>query len=535
MAAEDLRRRRREAQAAVLGSLRHPELRRVQLAWGGCTIADLAQDVALAVFAFSAGGVAGVGVMGLVRSVPAATLGPLAAAAADRYPRQRVLLVVLACRAVLLTAMAGLLVGGGRTWVVYVFAAVDATVYTLYWPAQSALLPELARTAEELTASNVAATIIENLGTLVGPVVAGVVLAVSGVSAVFGVSAALTGASGLVLSGLARSGAPAAPPEAPADTLLAGFRTVLRDRPPRLVLLLYLAHTLCLGAVSVVVVVLALDVLEVGQPGVGFLSAALGAGGLVGAVASLGLVGHRRLTRPFRFGLVVWGAALAVIGLLPATPVAVVALALLGGCTAVVDVCAINLLQRIVRERFLGRVLGVVEGSWWFALGLGSVAAAGLVEVAGARPAMAVIGGFLAAVGLVTASALDHVDVRATAPERELAVLRSVPLFAGQPPLALERLAQQLTAVSYASGDRVVTEGEPGDRFYLVDAGSLKVRGPEVDGVELGPGDWFGEVALLHDVPRTATVQAVTPVRLFALERDDFLAAVTIRRPGAGA
>lgn len=206
----------------------------------------------------------------------------------------------------------------------------------------------------------------------------------------------------------------------------------------------------------------------------------------------------------------------------------------MGGCTAVVDVCAINLLQRIVKERLLGRVLGVVEGAWWGTFGVGSVAAAALVDAVGPRTAMAVIGGLLAAVGVASTRVLGSVDSRAQAPERELAALRAVPLFAGQPPLALERMAQQLVPVTFAPGEGIVVEGEAGERFYMVDAGAVQVWGPAADGVELGPGAWFGEIALLHDVPRTATVRAVTPVRLFALDRDAFLAAVTTHPPGAG-
>jgi hypothetical protein len=199
-----------------------------------------------------------------------------------------------------------------------------------------------------------------------------------------------------------------------------------------------------------------------------------------------------------------------------------------GGCTAVVDVCALNVLQRIVRERLLARVLGVVEGSWWAMFGLGSVAVAPLVEAVGVRPALVVVGGVLAAVTLSAGAALGSVDARARAPGAQLAALRGVPWFAGQPPLALERLALELVAVTVPGGEAVVTRGEAGDRFYIVEEGTLRVDGPGGGAhVDLGPGEWFGEVALLDDVPRTATVRAVSDARLFALDRDHFLGAVT--------
>ena len=515
-----------EARAGLAASMRNREVRRVQLAWAACATGDLAQDVALGVHAFSAGGVAGVGVMGLVRSLPAAGMGPLAAGVADRYPRQRVLLGVLVCRTALLGLLAWSVAAGASLTVVYVVAAADSVVYTLYWPAQSALLPDLARTPEELTASNAVATLVENLGTLVGPGLAGVVLVVSGPDAVFTASALLTGVAALVTTRVATDHhRRAAVPESTTETLLGGFRAVLTDGAPRLVLALYLVNILCMGALSVLVVVMAIDLLDMGEAGVGFLSAALGAGGVVGSVTAFGLVGHRRLTRPYRLALILWGASLATVAVAPGAPVAAAALVVLGGCTAVIDVCALNLLQRLVRERVLGRVLGVVEGSWWAMFGLGSLAAALLADAAGDRAALAITGGVLVAVTLLAGRALGTVDARAQPPAAELAALQGVPLFAAQPPLALERLAQEVVRVSFSAGEPVVVKGEAGDRFYMIEEGSVRVV-DTAEETELGPGDWFGEIALLGSVPRTATVRAVTAVRLFALGRDDFLAAV---------
>ena len=528
------RRRAAERVGAFAASLRNPRLRRVQLAWAGCTTADLAQEVALGVYAFAALGVGGVGLMGLVRSLPAAVLGPLAAAAADRHRRERVLLAVLLARTALLAAIAASLAAGGPVAAVYVLAAADGIVYTLYWPAQSALLPDVATTAQELTASNVAATTVENLGGLVGPGLAGVLLAVAAPWAVFAASALLTAMAAVAMARI--------PPVAAAvdggvrpgagSALLAGFGALLGDRGPRLVLLVYLAHTLCLGALSVLVVVVALSVLELGRGGVGFLATVLGFGGLAGSLAAVGLVGRSRLGGPFSLGLALSGLALAALAVVPRTGVAVAALALVGACTAVVDVCALNLLQRIVAPGVLGRALGLVEGGWWAVFGLGSLAAGLVVDGAGVGAGLAATGGFLMAVAAATSWALASVDARARPPERQLAALRAVPMFAGQPPLALERLALRLVPVSAAAGEAVVASGDPGDRFYIVEDGSLRVT-TDTDVAELGPGDWFGEVALLDDVPRTATVRAVTPARLLALDRDEFLAAVTTRSRGS--
>ena len=510
--------------------MRVPAVRRVQVAWAGCATAEVAQEVALSVHAFSVGGVGAVGLMGLVRSVPAAGLGPLATGVADRYPRQRVLQTVLVCRTALLAGLAWAVAADAPLAVVYVLAAVDATVFTLYWPAQSALLPDLVGTPEELTASNATATLIENVGALVGPGLAGVVLALSGRALVFAIGAVLTGAAALAATRIAVGRPPRpTPAEATGQALLGGFRALLGDRAPRLVFVLYLVHTLCVGALSVLVVVVGLELLDIGEAGVGFLGVAVGVGGVAGSMAAFGLVGYRRLTRPLRLAMLVWGVALAAVAVVLRVPVAVAALVVMGGCTAVVDVCAVNGLQRIVRERLLGRVLGVVEGAWWAMVGLGSIGAAVLADAVGGRTALVVTGGTLAGATVLAARALAVVDARARPPEAELAALRSVPMFRGQPPLPLERLALELERVTFAPGEAVVVMGEAGDRFYMIEEGTVHVTAPGVD-VRLGPGEWFGEIALLRDVPRTATVRAVSDVRLFALERDDFLAAVSAPR-----
>lgn len=405
------RQRAAEAFAGFATSLRNPRLRRVQLAWAGCAGADLAQDVALGVYAFSVGGVTGVGWMGLVRALPAGVAGPLLAGLADRHARHRVMVAVLLCRAALLGALAGVLAAEWPLGVVYVVAALDSVVYTLYWPAQTALLPQVSATPEELTAANVASTLVENTGMLAGPALAGVLLAVSGPPLVVATSAGVLVVAALVAARIGGEEGMAGRAEAASgESFLAGFRALLGEPGPRLVFGLYLAHTVCYGALGTLVVALALDLLEIGDAGVGFLNAALGVGGLVGAVGAIGLVGHGRLTRPLALSLTVWGVALATVALALSTPVAAVALAVMGGCTAVVDVCSIDVLQRVVRERVLGRALGVVEGAYWAAYGLGSLAAALLAGAVGPRGAIAATGLALGSLALVSARRLRAID-----------------------------------------------------------------------------------------------------------------------------
>jgi CRP-like cAMP-binding protein len=112
------------------------------------------------------------------------------------------------------------------------------------------------------------------------------------------------------------------------------------------------------------------------------------------------------------------------------------------------------------------------------------------------------------------------------APASQIGLIERVSLFTPLSLVAKERIASHLVEVDAAAGDVLIHIGDAGDRFYVVGDGELTIdTGSQA--ITAGPGDFFGEIALLHDVPRTATVRADTGARLYALERDDFLAVVT--------
>jgi MFS family permease len=518
---------RKELAAAMSAVFANRSLRRLQLAWAGAITTDGAQNIALAVYAYQAAGVGGVGVLGLVRSIPAAVVGPLTGGIVDRF-RARVPGVVLAIRAVLFAVMAVALALDAPLALTFGLAAVETAVYSLYWPAQAALLPALASTPHELTAANVTATIIENGGALAGPVLAGVALAFAGASAVFTGCAVVGGLSAVAVVRL-RAGSPHRDAQRPTD-ILAGYRTLTHERDPRSIISLYLAQTFCLGALNVLVVVVALRVLQAGQDAVGFLTGAVGVGGLLGSTVAIALVGRRRLAVPFGLALLLWGGALATVAGAPGRISAVLLLSAVGAANALGDVTALTLLQRVVRERVLGRVLSIVEGLWWAMLGFGGAVAALLIGAVGARTALLVTGGSLALLAVTRTAALRGIDDRAAVPVRQIRALEKVPMFAGQSPLAIERLAFDLVSVTAGPGEVIMRAGEPGDRFYMIDAGTVRVT--RAITVTLGPGDHFGELALLNDAPRNATVEALDDVRLFALDRADFLSAITRRSSG---
>jgi MFS family permease len=224
--------------------------------------------------------------------------------------------------------------------------------------------------------------------------------------------------------------------------------------------------------------------------------------------------------------LVVWGLPLVVIVVRPGIVVAVAALVVSGIGNAVLDVAAFTQMQRVADDRVLGRVFGVFYVGILASMGIGSVVAPGLIDLIGIRGALAVGGMLLPAAALVIYPRLNRIDDYATVPEQALAAVAGLPLFEPLPPTSLEKLARAAVAEMIPSGKAVVVQGEGGDTFYVVVGGVLEVS---MDGSvlrTLGPGDFFGEISLLRDVPRTATVTATVYVAVLAIRRMDFLSAV---------
>jgi hypothetical protein len=282
--------------------------------------------------------------------------------------------------------------------------------------------------------------------------------------------------------------------------------------------------------------VLAIDVLARGQQAAGLLSAAVGAGGLVGAGATAVLVGRRRLAGPIELSAAITGGAIGVIAAAAAFGPVLALLCLAGAGRSFLDVAVRTLLQRSVRDEVLARVFGLQEGLSMLCLAIGAVAVPVLVSLFGARGAFVAAGAFLPATGLAFLVTLLALDRRAVLPDPgRSALLRAIPMFQpmGQP--AFELVVGRLIPIASPAGATPIRQGDEGDRFYVVEDGEAVVT---VDGREiarLGPGDHFGEIALLRDVPRTASVVARTELHLLALEREDFLAAVTGSRPVADA
>jgi MFS family permease len=518
--------------AGALGRVaRSTPLRRAQLSFGLTWTAEWALIVALGVFAFRNGGAAAVGAVTAVRMIPAALLTPFAATMADAVRRELVLALIGLVRAVTLGAAAVLLGAGGSTAVLYGLAIVATIAQTLYRPAHSALLPALCTTPQELTSANVVRGMLDAIAALAGPLVATVLLTTSGLASVFAVCAVASLVAGLVVLALPYDLPPRAP--RPARTggraVLQGFSTISAEPGILLITGLGVAQTFTRGCLSVFSVVVAIELLDIGEGGVGILNAALGAGAVLGSFLTFGLVRRGGLAAWFGLGIALWGVPLVLLGVVPEIPAAIALFAVVGIGNAFIDVGGFTMLARLADESVLARMFAAFEAILTVGIAVGALLTPLMLDILGIRLA-------LVAVGLVTPlavvggwAALRRLDARLRVRDADIELLHHVPMLRVLPQATIEQLAAALDHAEIAPGHAVFAQGDPGERFYVVEAGSAEVVRDGRTVNTLRRGDCFGEIALLRDCVRTAGVSAsaTTPLRVSMLPRTPFLTAVT--------
>src|SRR5947209_4323030 len=344
-----------------------------------------------------------------------------------------------AIRAALIAVAAVTVWSSGPSGVVYAMAVLTMVVSTAFQPAQTALLPSLTSTPDQLTAANVVTSTIESVGTFVGPALGGLLLVWVGIGTVMAIDAVSFVWSLLMLSGIPRGEAPERGEEAPQflTEVGDGFRAVGQNRRIQVIIGLYGAQTFVSGALTVLVVVMALQLRGIGQSAVGTRNAAAGIGAAV-------------------------------------TPL--------------------------------------------------------VIDAVGVRGALLATGAVLPVLVVITWPLLSRADPGALQPER-VQLMRGVPFLAPLDEPVLERIGTLLEPVPATAGTAVFQQGDRGDRFYLIERGDVAVERDGAVIARLGPGGYFGEIALVQDVPRTATVRPLTDCSLLALDRDEFIAAVTGHAP----
>jgi len=520
-------RRLHAAGRSLVRVLRNPDIRALELSWTIGVGVDWAILIVALVVAYEAGGAVLVALVTLTRLLPATLVTVAVDTGAWRRP-ERGLVGVHLIRAAGAAAVAAAVLAG-LPLLAFIAVAVASAAGALVRPITLTLLPAVAVRPEDLVSSNTAAALGESLGTFLGPLLTGIVVARSGAAP----AAALAAAAGVIAAVVAlRVTVAEAARVAPAARvrgvpLVTGLRELVRRVPAGVVMASFGVQTIVRGAMTTFLAILAIDVLGMGDPGVGALGAAIGAGGIVGAVLALALGTGRRLAGLFAVALVAWGAPLAVIGIAPSPALAILALGVVGIGNALLDVAGLTLLQRGTSMTARSGVFALMETMASLGAALGALVASGLVAAVGIESALILTGVALpiaAVVGWPWVRRLDHEGVL---PDRQAHLLQSIPLFAPLPLTALERLAEGMREVSYAPGEPLMTQGEEGDTYVMVEAGRVLVT---IDGRpdhEQGPGDGVGEIALLRAMPRTATVTALEPVTGFEVSCDTFLDAVT--------
>ncbi|HEY6056710.1 MAG TPA: MFS transporter [Candidatus Limnocylindrales bacterium] len=503
------------------------------------------------------------GIVGAARVLPYVLLSVPAGFVADRFDRRLVLMVTDVARGAIMLGLAWLVANDGPL-VAIVGLSIAATCFSAFFgPTIGSFLPTLVRDEAELGPANSAWSSLDNLAFVIGPAVAGLLIELSDLTVAFMLNAVSFGLVTLVLWRLpsgGRTGQLAAEVPLPADVAgglpghsidsgagepgsavpdaAVGTEPSLASlvRPLLGLATIDIVAGFVFGGLGILTVVLASAAYGAGDEATGYLNAAVGVGGVVGAITSGWLVLRLHLGPPLVAGALAFGIGVAVLGQVNVLAVALVAIAVAAAGDLVVEVVSTTIFQRVVPQSMRGRALGVLETLGTLSYAGGSLAVPLLADGLGVGPVLLASGAALAVSAVV---ALALVGTHATRTESEASViLRRVarlPILAGLPPARIESAARALRRISVAAGTTVIEQGEPADRFYIIADGTFAVtqqeRGEPAAKPRLlrhmGPDEVFGEIGLLTGAPRSATVTAEKDGVLLALDGPDFLELVS--------
>jgi MFS family permease len=516
------------ATTAIRAVLRNREIGRLEAAWLLSNAGTYAFLVVTLVFAYKTGGAFGAGLLAVVRYVPPAVIAPFAGIPAARWRADRVLLGVNTGRAASMLLALAVIVTVGPPPVLFLLVAVDSGFAGLTRPLTMSLLPWLARTPGELVASNITSSAAEGLGTLLGPAVAGILLATSGPGAAAAAAATMVVAASLTIASIRvptirNSRAPAPLRRG----MTAGIRVFARVPAIRLVLIAFWLQSMVRGLLTVLLVVAAIERLGMGEPGVGTLQAAIGAGGFAGAIVALSLTGRAQFGATFAMSLALWGLPIVVLGIVGDPVSAAAMLVLVGMSNAILDVTGFTILQRACPNDARVALMGLIESPAAALVAFGGLLASALVSGFGSQGALVATGGILPVAALVVFPSLRRAEHDASGREETARLLRADSLLGMLSLSVVEELAAVVQPVAFQDGDYLIREGEAGDGYLIVSRGNVDVSQGGTLLQRLGPGHGVGEISLLRDIPRTASVRAVGPVETLSLGRDAFLTAVT--------
>ena len=523
---------------SLLGAvMRNRQLALVGVGWAASSLGNWAFSILLAIYTYREGGTDAVALALVVRMLPSGLAAPYAALLADRHSRRAILLWSALARVLLLAGAGVAVAAGAPLGIVLIFAALFTIANTAHRPAQAALMPRLARTPAELAAANVGWSIIDYAGFLLGGAVAAVLTKLVGFEMAFIACAGAFAVTAATVALLPRDARPRYFGESRRglEAIIGGARAVAAHPEMRLLVGIFSVNAVVQGLIDVLLVVAAIELLDLGESGVGWLNAAWGVGGLLGGIAALSLLARGRLAAGLVAGLAVAGLAFAATGAWSQAALAFPLLAAMGVGFALVEAALITLTQRLAPDDVLARVFGVEETIQVLALGLGAVLAAILVAAFDARLAIIVSGTVLPLTALIAAARLRAEEAATQVPERAFSLVRRNPIFEGLPIATIENLALRAEERRYSPGQAIIVQGDRGDELHIIAAGEVDIA---VDGAHLlrrREGDFFGEIALLRAAPRMATVSATEPVVTLAIGREHFLGAISGHAHSTGA
>jgi predicted MFS family arabinose efflux permease len=503
-------------------------MRRLAASTGFTSLGKWGFAVTLSVYAFGHGGAKAVGLVALAQALPAMALAPFLALLGDQRPRRSVLVAVNLTRAAVLGLVALAIAAGQPPLVVFATAVLYSVVSTANQPARAALLTALSDTPRHLSAAIALLGSADTLGFVAGSGLGGLLLAATSPQAV---TAACAGAYVLavgVLYGIpADERRPRRRRAHPLEAAREAAGALNRNEGLRAAFGLIAALALTDGLTNVLIVVVAIDLVGLGPAGVGELNTAFGVGGLLAGPVLLALLRRRAPALGAPLGALLAGVPLMLLAATTHGAVAVGSWASLGLGVALVRASALTLAQRLAPDRILSGMFGLLEMAVVAGTGIGAALAPLILTVIGTHATLLISGAFLP-----LACLLLWLPLRARAPEASVTpadfrLLRAEPIFAPLSIATVEGLAAGLPRRHVAADETIIEQGERGDAFFLVQEGEVEVL---VDGEpvrRIGPGGSFGEIALLRDLPRTATVRATAPTELRVLGRDRFLLAVT--------
>lgn len=516
---------------ALRTALGEPAIRQLMVAWFAANAGQWALLVINLVVAYQLGGAVGVGAFGLARYLMPTLLAPFVGLPVARWPTETVLRATNAVRTLAVVGLVAVTVVEAPLWLMLLLVAVEASAGAFTRPLHMGLLPGVAQTPGQLIAANVTSGAAEGLGTFVGPALASILLVATGP---IGALVAVVAIDLISVLSVARLHIPTVGRrERPSDVraalgeVPAGVRAVATIPGLRLVIATLSLQTFVRGLLTVLIVIASIELLGLGEAGVGTLNALIGLGGLLGSIAAITLAGRQRLGPAYALALAGWGAPIALIGLLVDPIVAMVAMAAVGISNAVLDVAGFTLVQRMTPNAARVAVLGLIDSAANGGPAIGGLVAPFLIAAIGIQGSLIVSGVLLPIAAALAWTRLRRLDEGGAAAARRVELLRSQPLFAPLSLATIEHLAGSMRPVTFEPGAWLMREGEEGDRYLLIDRGEADLSRLGQPIGRLGTADGCGEIALVHDVPRTASVQAATPIEAFELSRDDFLEAVT--------